>query len=79
LDRGPSTSRSHGHTPQRELCLSKWLNDAVKSRENGWISSAGDRPISLGQASRISGVTPADISVLMIHLHARRQKSSASG
>jgi tRNA uridine 5-carboxymethylaminomethyl modification enzyme len=34
------------------------------------------RPISLGQASRISGVNPADISVLMIHLHARRQKQN---
>ncbi len=26
------------------------------------------RPLSLGQASRISGVSPADISVLMVHL-----------
>jgi tRNA uridine 5-carboxymethylaminomethyl modification enzyme len=45
----------------------------------GLTSEAADklsriRPISLGQASRISGVNPADISVLMIHLHARRQK-----
>jgi len=29
------------------------------------------RPISLGQAARISGVNPADVSVLMIHLRAR--------
>ena len=31
------------------------------------------RPESFGQASRISGVSPADISVLMIHLETRRQ------
>jgi len=30
------------------------------------------RPVTLGQASRISGVSPADISVLMVHLAARR-------
>ena len=32
------------------------------------------RPLSLGQASRISGVSPADISVLIIYLEAERQK-----
>jgi tRNA uridine 5-carboxymethylaminomethyl modification enzyme len=26
------------------------------------------RPLNLGQASRISGVNPADISVLMVYL-----------
>ncbi|MBI5869732.1 MAG: tRNA uridine-5-carboxymethylaminomethyl(34) synthesis enzyme MnmG [Actinobacteria bacterium] len=31
------------------------------------------RPLSLGQASRIAGVSPADISVLSIFLHARCQ------
>lgn len=30
------------------------------------------RPVSIGQASRISGVSPADISVLMVYLQARR-------
>jgi len=28
-------------------------------------------PRTLGQASRISGVNPADISILMVHLEAR--------
>ncbi len=31
------------------------------------------RPLNLGQASRISGVTPADISVLMVYLEQRRR------
>jgi len=31
------------------------------------------RPVTLGQASRISGVSPADISVLMVHLAAKRR------
>ena len=26
------------------------------------------KPVSLGQASRISGINPADISVLLVHL-----------
>jgi tRNA uridine 5-carboxymethylaminomethyl modification enzyme len=30
------------------------------------------KPISIGQASRISGVSPADISVLLIHLKSRK-------
>jgi tRNA uridine 5-carboxymethylaminomethyl modification enzyme len=30
------------------------------------------RPLSLGQASRISGITPAAISILQVHLRRRR-------
>jgi tRNA uridine 5-carboxymethylaminomethyl modification enzyme len=29
------------------------------------------QPLTLGQASRISGVSPADISILMIHLNSK--------
>ncbi|MDQ2688599.1 MAG: tRNA uridine-5-carboxymethylaminomethyl(34) synthesis enzyme MnmG, partial [Armatimonadota bacterium] len=34
------------------------------------------RPVSLGQAARIPGVTPADISVLSVHLEQARRKAA---
>ena len=34
------------------------------------------RPVSIGQASRISGVSPADISVLLIYLEQRKHLNS---
>lgn len=33
------------------------------------------KPVSLGQASRISGVSPADISVLLVYLESRKRKN----
>lgn len=34
------------------------------------------RPVSVGQASRISGVSPADINVLLVYLERRRRKKN---
>lgn len=36
-------------------------------------------PISIGQASRISGVTPADISILLVHLEHYNRVTAAKG
>ena len=33
------------------------------------------KPVSVGQASRIAGVSPADISVLLVHLEAHRRRA----
>ena len=32
------------------------------------------RPTSVGQAMRISGVNPADISILLVYIESRRKK-----
>lgn len=36
-------------------------------------------PISIGQASRIAGVTPADISILLVHLEHYNRVTAAKG
>jgi tRNA uridine 5-carboxymethylaminomethyl modification enzyme len=49
---------------------------AVKGlRRESALKLADIRPMTLGQASRISGVNPADISILMVALAARRGSS----
>lgn len=36
------------------------------------------KPLSVGQASRISGVSPADISVLLVYLEQQRRQEGAA-
>jgi tRNA uridine 5-carboxymethylaminomethyl modification enzyme len=36
------------------------------------------KPLTLGQASRMSGVNPTDISLLMVAIEARREGDSAA-
>ncbi|MBI4385894.1 MAG: tRNA uridine-5-carboxymethylaminomethyl(34) synthesis enzyme MnmG [Elusimicrobia bacterium] len=50
---------------------------------NGFLHEARQklsriRPVTLGQASRIPGVTPADIQVLWVHLEKRRRTSDCA-
>ena len=40
---------------------------------------AAVRPQTLGQASRISGVSPADVSTLMVVIHARERENTQTG
>ncbi|OWA35747.1 tRNA uridine-5-carboxymethylaminomethyl(34) synthesis enzyme MnmG [Saccharibacillus sp. O16] len=40
---------------------------------------AAIRPLSIGQASRISGVTPADISILLVYLEQHNRVAAARG
>ena len=35
------------------------------------------KPLNIGQASRISGVTPADVSVLLVYLEQQRLKKQS--
>ena len=36
------------------------------------------RPVTIGQASRIDGVTPADIAILMVYLEKQRRNNTTA-
>ena len=53
----------------KSVLSKKALSEAIQKLEK-------IRPVSLGQASRISGVSPADISVLVIYLENQSKKKN---
>jgi tRNA uridine 5-carboxymethylaminomethyl modification enzyme len=56
-----------------DLCYEEMIGLRLEARQK----LAAVRPVSIGQASRISGVSPADISVLMIELEQRKAAKKA--
>ncbi|MHC4182920.1 MAG: tRNA uridine-5-carboxymethylaminomethyl(34) synthesis enzyme MnmG [Planctomycetota bacterium] len=59
-----------------EFLLPSWFNydDISGLRTEARQKLDKIRPVSLGQASRVSGVSPADISILMVYLMSRGKK-----
>ncbi len=55
---------------------------SVGNVQRGWkrltAICAQVRPRDVGQASRIGGVNPADISALLVHLEIQKRKSKAA-
>lgn len=62
-----------------DFCIPEWLEfeDIPEIRIEARQKLAAINPSSLGQASRISGVSPADISVLMLYIHKRKERFEA--
>ena len=47
-------------------------NDVLNLRKEARQKLMAIRPASIGQASRISGVSPSDVSVLLVYLTAKK-------
>ena len=52
--------------------------DVPNLRDEAREKLADIRPVSLGQAGRISGVSPADVSVLMVYLEAKKREKETT-
>ena len=61
-----------------ELLLPSWFNydDISGLRTEARQKLDKIRPISLGQALRVSGVSPADISILMVYLMSKGKRGT---
>ena len=56
-------------TTKQIYTISNMINDDIPNIASEARQKLSEiRPTSLGQASRISGVNPADISILMVYL-----------
>ncbi|MEB3286302.1 MAG: tRNA uridine-5-carboxymethylaminomethyl(34) synthesis enzyme MnmG [Vampirovibrionales bacterium] len=58
--------------PDLQYSLIKQLSNEAKDK----LSKM--RPVDLGQASRLPGITPADISVLQVYLHQQKHRETVS-
>ncbi len=58
-----------------QIKIPRWLDyDSIPElRTEAKEKLSGVRPLSLGQASRISGISPADITLLMLYIEGRKR------
>ncbi len=74
-------SRQQSEIDRQQRLAAKRIPDGfdysrmVQLRHEAREKLARIRPVSIDQASRISGITPADIALLMIHLEGRASRS----
>ncbi len=68
---GAATAASGRQTHSRRFRLQPTLHLRTEARQK----LAKIRPVSLDQASRISGITPADVALLLAHLENRSERA----
>ncbi|MGZ4112088.1 MAG: tRNA uridine-5-carboxymethylaminomethyl(34) synthesis enzyme MnmG [Tumebacillaceae bacterium] len=77
-------NKSYQQIEKQKKLEEKWIPDDVSYDEIKGLSSESReklnkiKPRSIGQASRISGVNPADISILMVYLESHTKRRAAN-